>query len=123
MSSIATTKLTNVLRSLTFATATPFTIYSIESRKPNGQVESLTQQEIFQPANMSSAPGHSTTTVYYNTIVAFLDLVDASGIPWTVLGGLLIAAGILGVQVLGSSLEWLYGRYISNGDSAEGNDE
>lgn len=39
--------------------------------------------------------------------------------PWTVLGALLIAAGILAVQAMGSSLEWLYGRYVQNEDNVE----
>lgn len=55
--------------------------------------------------------------------MAFLDLLDASGIPWTIMGGFLIAAGILGLQALGSKLEWLYGPQVKDVDSAKGNDE
>lgn len=143
MSSATAKFKTNVLRTLVLATATPFTIYSIETQKPNPNLEALAQQETLQPVNMSSAPVSSSTVVsaihsfslllpyehyqclpqYYNTTTAFLAFLDRSGIPWTILGGFLIIIGILAVQALGSCLGWLYGPYVNGGDSAEGDDE
>ncbi|KAL9138283.1 MAG: hypothetical protein Q9175_000509 [Cornicularia normoerica] len=122
MSSTTTKYTTKVLRTLILATGTPFTIYSAELQTPNGQVEAIAQQQRLQPEKMPSAPVHSTAPVY-DTFIAFLDFLDASGIPWTILGGFLIVAGILGVQALGSNLERLYVRYVKNEDGAEGIDE
>ena len=121
---------TNVLRTLTLATVTPFTIYSLEAPKPDHQSKALPHQENLPPVNISSAPASYTITVVRilhscsvsshtnltdanvspqrDQIIAFLDFVNKSGIPWTILGGLLVAVGMLGVQAVGSRLKWVY---------------
>lgn len=59
-------------------------------------------------------------SLYYDIIIAFPDFLDECNFPWTFLGWYSIAAGIFGVQALGSNMEWPYGRCVKNEDSAEG---